>query len=104
MTALLKEVLEVLKEVELPPRWAFDSSDNWALTDGYIFLKKGKDSAACIVDYHNQRRAITTLGKGPISLEKYSKDKWELLCDADTPKQVVDAFLTYNTFGAFNDL
>ena len=100
MTALLKEVIEVLKKVELPPGWFFDPTDNWALTDGYIFLKRGLNSTACIVDYHSQARAITKGSKGPLTLEKYT-DHWEALCDADTPEQVVEAFLTFATFGEF---
>ena len=100
MTALLKEVLKVLKGVELPPEWTVDQYDNRAINDGYLFLKKGKDSMACIVDYHRQARAVTRGANGPLTLEKWDGD-WAVLCDADTPKQVVMAFITFATFGAF---
>lgn len=102
VTALLEGVIEAFKEVELPQEWRIESSDDRALSDGYLFLRRNMVITACIVDYHRQMRAAT-LGKGPITLEKYTNN-WELVCDADTPEQVVQAFLTYDTFGAFNDL
>jgi len=105
-TALLTKTLKVIKKEGLPTGWTV--GDGWAreIEDGYIFLRKNKIITGCIIDIAVHNRA-SSIGKGPLTLEKYEPKPgkgWSVLCDADTPEQVVAAFITYELTGEYDDV
>jgi hypothetical protein len=101
--AVARSLETAIEEGEIPDDWGTTKPIDRDIRDGYIFLRKDRIIVGCIIDVAIHRRAATT-GKGPLTLEKYTKEGWKVLCDADTPEQVVAAFITYNLFGEFNDL
>ena len=105
-TALLTETLEAIKKEGLPTGWTVGDGLDKEIEDGYIFLRKDKIIVGCIIDIMVHTRAPSTR-KGPLTLEKYEphpRKGWTVLCDADTPEQVVAAFITYVLTGEFDDV
>jgi hypothetical protein len=104
VTALLREVLKELDKVELPEGFTIDKEDvmhQEMFKDGYLMIDYRRIGVACITDIGNHNRAISPGLKGPLSIEKYDNKEWSAVCDADTPEQVVMAFITFATFGEF---
>jgi hypothetical protein len=106
-TVLLTDTLEAIKKEGLPTGWTIGDGLGKEMEDGYIFLRKNKIIVGCIIDIAVHKRAAS-IGKGPLTLEKYEPKPrgagWTVLCDADTPEQVVAAFITYVLTGEFDDV
>ena len=106
VTALLTETLDTLNKEVLPTGWTIGDGLDREMNYGYIFLRKNKVITGCIIDITVHKRA-SSIGKGPLTLEKYEPHPgkgWTVLCDADTPEQVVAAFITYVLTGEFDDV
>jgi hypothetical protein len=102
--AVIKSLADATDKGEIPANWEATNPADRDIGDGYIFLRRDRIIIGCIIDVAIHKRDATA-GKGPLTLEKYySKYGWKVLCDADTPEQVVAAFVTYSLFGEFNDL
>lgn len=102
--AVARSLEAAIEKGEIPADWDTTKPIDRDIGDGYIFLRRDRIIVGCIIDVAIHKRAATTR-KGPLTLEKYyPKDGWKVLCDADTPEQVVAAFITYNLFGEFDDL
>ena len=106
VTTLLEEVVEEFKYVELPPHWTLKEQALGAYSDtfkdGYLIIFSTRSNTiVCITDVQNQGGVPTPGSKGPLAIEKNNTDGWVLVCDADTPKQIVDAFMVFLAFGEF---
>ena len=103
MTALLKEVLKELHKVGLPEGFTINDGviHQSIFGDGYLLVEYNRITVACITDMHNHNHAVSPGLKGPLSIEKYNNTEWTAVCDADTPEQVVSAFINFATFGEF---
>ena len=85
----------------MPPGWGLAPNSHWEQQHGFIFLRKSGIIKACLIDLPHMKRAMCTdPPQGRFAIETYTTaDGWKVENYADTPEQLVAAFITYVVTG-----